>query len=580
MHTNYNGITFTSRMHTQKTKQLNQWAWIISCIIMMLHFIPYLILWDEAYIRLHDTLEGEWIWLDILKKSGVAWKIDPQATIPQVMNGIPRNAFPTAYNFNYLFVEIFGTYTGYILNRTFIHLFGFYSMYVFLKNHIVIGEQRRYIVVLISLAFSLVPVFSVFGITVMGQPLLLHVFLNILTRRSTPLNWLYLCIFPLYSSLVWAAMPIILSLVIIGIHHYIKHKTISFKFILGIHILIGVYIISNLSMFLLMLQPGNFIPHRVAYNFYIDKPPQLFNSILDALMHFLINHYHVGTFLTLPILLAVLVSTRYRSMKFQAMVIIYFIIAISLFQGFYSFIEYYLGSQINFLRSFRLNRFSILLPALWLIAFAISLSQMYNSLVFRKLIMPFLIAQVLIILSANDEIIHNYRTILGVQRFPTFKQYMAEEQFDAIKKHIGKELASYRVVGLGFCPTITQYNGFYTLDSYQTIYDLNYKKAFRKIIEAELKKNDSIRYYFDGWGNRCYLYCSELGKDFSSFMISKYQNKKILNLEINTEALKSLGGNFVISSAEIVNPEKTGLKLEKVFEEKNSWWKLYLYSVI
>lgn len=576
----YNGITFEPCMQTPKTKQLNQWAWIISGIIMMIHFIPYLFLWDDAYIRLHDTLEGEWIWLDILKKSGVAWEISPKASIPQVMNGIPRNAFPTAYNFNYLFVEIFGTYTGYILNRVFIHLFGFYSMYIFLKNHVAVGEQRRYIVVLVSLAFSLVPVFSVFGITVMGQPLLLHVFLNIMNHRATFWNWIYLCIFPLYSSLVWASLPVILCLIVIGIYYYTKNKTISFQFILGLIILTGIYVVSNFSMFILMLQPGKFIPHRVAYNFYIEKPPQFLNSIVDALMHFLINHYHVGTFLTLPILLAVLVSTRYRSMKFQALVLIYIIIAISLFQGFYSFIEYYLGSQINFLRSFRLNRFSILLPTLWLIAFAISLSQMYNSLVFRKLILPFLMGQVLIILSANDEVIHNYRTLLGMQRFPTFKQYMAEEQFDAVKTYIGKDLASYRVVSLGYCPTITQYNGFYTLDSYQTIYDLNYKKAFRKIIEKELKKNDAIRYYFDGWGNRCYIYSSELGKDFSSYMVSKYENKKILNLEINTEALKTLGGNFVISSAEIVNPEKTGLQLEKVFEDKNSWWKLYLYSVI
>jgi hypothetical protein len=226
-----------------------------------------------------------------------------------------------------------------------------------------------------------------------------------------------------------------------------------------------------------------------------------------------------------------------------------------------------------------MNRFSILLPTLWLSSFAISLSQMYNSSVFRKLIYPFLVSQVLIIMSGNDEIIHNYRTLLGMQKFPTFKQYMAEDQFEAIKNYIGKDPSSYRVVGLGFCPTITQYNGFYTLDSYQTIYDLNYKKAFRKIIERELKKNDQIRYYFDGWGNRCYLYSSELGKGFSSFMVNKYENKKIHNLDINTEALKSLGGNFVISSAEIVNHKEIGLIFERSFENEQSWWKLYLYSI-
>lgn len=566
-------------MSNKNTLLNTRWAWIITSIVMSLHFIPYLILGDDAYIRLHDTLEGEWIWLHIVKKSGVAWSLSPDAVIAQVMNGIPRNAFPSAYNFNYLMVEIFGTYWGYIVNRTFIHLFGFSSMYILLRNHFANGEQRNYIAILASLAFSLVPVFSVFGITLFGQPLLLHVFLNLIKDKAKPWYWIYLCIYPFYSSLVWAALPVIALLITVGLYHFFNKKNISLKYFIGITILIGCFIAANLSMFILIFNPGNFVPHRIAYNLYLEKPPQLLDALIESMLHFFINHYHVGTFLTLPILLSILLSAKYRSYKFQSLTLVYVIIAICLFQGFYSFIEYYLGSYFNFLRSFRMNRFSILLPTLWLSSFAISLSQMYNSSVFRKLIYPFLVSQVLIIMSGNDEIIHNYRTLLGMQKFPTFKQYMAEDQFEAVKNYIGKDPSSYRVVGLGFCPTITQYNGFYTLDSYQTIYDLNYKKAFRKIIERELKKNDQIRYYFDGWGNRCYLYSSELGKGFSSFMVNKYENKKIHNLDINTEALKSLGGNFVISSAEIVNHKEIGLIFERSFENEQSWWKLYLYSI-
>jgi hypothetical protein len=495
------------------------------------------------------------------------------------MNGIPRNALPSAYNFNYLLVEIFGTYWGYIFNRTIVHVFGFFSMYILLRNHFACGEQRKYIAILVSLAYSLVPAFSVFGITLFGQPLLLHVFLNFIKDRAQLWNWIYLIVYPFYSSLVWASLPICVSLIVIGLYHYFHKNNISLKYLLGICILISGFIAANLSMFMLIFQPGNFIPHRIAYNLYLEKPPQLWDSVLESMLHFFINHYHVGTFLTLPILLAILLSAKYRSTKFQSLILIYIIIGICLFQGFYSFIEYYAGYHIHFLRSFRMNRFSILLPTLWLSAFAISLSHMYNSSIFRKLIYPFLISQVLIIMSGNDEIIHNYRTMLGIQKFPTFKQYMAEAQFNAIKNYIGKEPSTYRVIGLGFCPTITQYNGFYTLDSYQTIYDLNYKLKFRKIIERELNKNDKIRYYFDGWGNRCYLFTSELGKDFSSYMVSKFQNKKIHHLDINTEALKSLGGNYVISSAEIENHKEIGLSFERIFENEQSWWKLYLYSI-
>jgi hypothetical protein len=33
-------------------------------------FLPYLILGKDSYIRIHDTLEGELVWLHILRESG------------------------------------------------------------------------------------------------------------------------------------------------------------------------------------------------------------------------------------------------------------------------------------------------------------------------------------------------------------------------------------------------------------------------------------------------------------------------------------------------------------------------------
>ena len=121
------------------------------------------------------------------------------------------------------------------------------------------------------------------------------------------------------------------------------------------------------------------------------------------------------------------------------------IITVSFIQGFYPFFEYWLGDNITIIKSLRLNRFSILLPFLWLFAFAVSLAKMNASKVLRPLVFPLLIAQLFLALAGNDELLHNYRMLTGHQKFPGYENYMAPKQFEAIKEYIGKPLSSYRV---------------------------------------------------------------------------------------------------------------------------------------
>src|SRR5699024_9806710 len=78
------------------------------------------------------------------------------------------------------------------------------------------------------------------------------------------------------------------------------------------------------------------------------------------------------------------------------------------------------------------------------------------------------------------------------------------------KSYIGKETDTYKVGSAGLYPSIALYNGFYCIDGYSNNYSLEYKHEFRKIIENELNKNESLKAYFDDWGNRCYLFSSEI----------------------------------------------------------------------
>ncbi len=129
----------------------------------------------------------------------------------------------------------------------------------------------------------------------------------------------------------------------------------------------------------------------------------------------------------------------------------------------------------------------------------------------------------------------------------------------------------------GMYPSVAEFNGFYTLGAYLNNYSLSYKLQFREIIVRELDKNAALRGYFDGWGNRCYVFSSELG---DNELCSESGHYVLHNLELNTAQLRSMGGEYVISAAYIENSDRHGLRLEKVFTSNTSFWELYLYYVL
>ncbi|MCK4695469.1 MAG: hypothetical protein KAT74_06890, partial [Candidatus Cloacimonetes bacterium] len=169
----------------------------------------------------------------------------------------------------------------------------------------------------------------------------------------------------------------------------------------------------------------------------------------------------------------------------------------------------------------------------------------------------------------------------------TYKEFFSEKLFYEINDFIGRPQNEYRVVSLGIHPSIAQYNGFYTLDSYQNNYLLDYKDKFRKVIEKELGKSQAGKRWFDEWGNRCYLFSSELQPRLSEispwpvfFENIKEKENKIHNLEINSQALKELGGKYIFSTYEILNTRENDLELLNIFEREDSPWRIYLYKVV
>ena len=551
-------------------------AWYIALVVTILHFLPYILYPGNAYIRIHDTLEGEWIWLDILDKSNTAVDFNPSTKVEQVMNGLPRSAMPTGISVMMLLVNMFGTYWGYIINYCMVHLIGFAAMYFFLQTHIFKREDDKPLIIYVSLIFSLIPVYSPFGLSVMSQPTLIHIFILALKNQARYYHYILLVLFPFYSSLVWMGIPLIMLLGLFWMYKMIKYRMIFPQYILGIIILTISYALVNINMFQLMLfPPEGFISHRKEYNLYLLNPPKLGGAMADFAHQIFTMHYHVGTTLTLPILILGIIVYKSRHPFFKKLFIL--VISIVVFQAFYGYFEYYIGSHIDFIQSFRFNRFNIVLPTIWLAALALIYREMQQSDFLKKLISISVFTLIITTSLGNDELLHNYRRIFGTYHLPPFKTYMATSEFDEIKKSIGKNPFQYRVAALGMNTAILQYNGFYTLDGLQSVYDLNYKKKFRKVFAAEIEKDLLLKWYFDGWGNRCYIFSSELGIDWISNKVD-YSTYSSYNIELNGQAFKDLGGEYIISPYKFIFTNQS-FSLVQQFNSKEWYWNLYLYKV-
>ncbi|MEH6940165.1 DUF6044 family protein, partial [Bacillus sp. JJ664] len=231
-----------------------------------------------------------------------------------------------------------------------------------------------------------------------------------------------------------------------------------------------------------------------------------------------------------------------------------------------------LKEQFQLLNTFNFARFHFLRPMIIYLMFATGCYLLWQKGKYGQYFVKlWLFIQMILLITSNEEIVYR------VYGTPNFNEFYAEKQFKKIEKYIGKPKTDYRVASIGLHPAISQYNGFYTIDTYNNFYPLKYKHQFRNIIANELDKNPQLQRYFDQWGGRCYIFVAELGKKYD---YEKDSNKEVKNLQLNTKEFKNMGGQYIFSAVPIKNAMQNGMKLMKTFDDQQSAWKIYLYEVI
>lgn len=545
---------------------------ILALLIIALWVAPYFILGENAHMRITDNMDSNIAWYKVLMNSGQLFG-SINANIPQIINGqLSRNAM---YSEFYGIVELFRFFpseTAYGLNQTISRLIAFLGMYLLLKKYVVKEEKQGIIRVGAALTFALTPFWANGMDSTLGMPLALWALLNLRNREQKGVSILTLTLLPFYSTFMLGFFFFLSAMGVFWLVDVIRTKTSQWRLFLSIAYMTLIYLAIEYRDIVGLI----FSKEKTNRSEFFESKNSFAATIRLIFKNYVVGHYQDQTlyeFVILPIaFIALAIVIMQKSWK-QEKLFIGLHLANFLLSVWYAFWWYKgwvpLKEKISILNTFNFSRYHYLRPLIIYILFAVSLQILWRlNKRWRYAAIVCIILQLAVLIPSNEQI--EYRNS------PSFSQFYAVNEFNEIKKFIGKPVQDYRVVSIGLHPAVAQYNGMYTLDTYNNFYPLSYKHQFRKIIAPELAKSKTLESYFDQWGGRCYIFDSELGKHY---MYSKNSKKVIRHLDLNIQALKQMGGNYVLSAIPIENAKENDLQLEKIFVRNDAYWKIYLYQV-
>lgn len=549
---------------------------VISIILLIICFIPIFIQGERSWILVHDNLDSEFVYLHLLKQSNNLFPFNSSGVVPQVFNGLDANFFHSEFSFIRLLFWLLPSFWAYVINSLLVRIIGVVGMQLLITTYFKSSDIPPLLTVFISLSFGLLPIYSLYGLSVMGQPILAWCFLNLRLKVKVYISLIIVFLFAFYTHFAMSAPFLLTAVFLFAIGHILFNKEVSPIYFIGLGVLFIGFFLSNyltIQGFIFNDVPS----HREDWHFKAKSVPEIFGIFINTLIS---GQYHSSKLVTLPILLfGFFISLRKPKNSKGIRIIIISILIICLFNSVYDNIAVLLESQFHILTKFRFNRFTFLLPFLFFLLLIKCFSFFPDM---KKTIVTVSLIFFIFNLNLNAEIKFNAANLIldktRTENQTNFSEFYSKDLFEEVNQYIGLPKEEYRVVSLGIHPSVSQFNGFYTLDSYQNNYPKSYKKKFRRVIEKELEKNEELKSYYDSWGSRCYLFSSEL-KETCFLNCKKTDYVSVNHLDINTFVLYQMGCKYLFSAVYISNAKDLHLTFTKSFENNESPYKIYLYKL-
>ena len=550
---------------------------------LAVHYVIPLIFIGQVVINIHDNLEIGVVYDHIISK---IYKGDAESVSYFLSGEIKwyylQKLFYPINILHYVLNDEFFYFTNDILKK----LLPYFSFYLLAKSLKITKFNSALGGILYS---TIINIHTPLGF---GLPLLPYILYLLINKNSLDKkHYLVLFLIGLNSSLVQDIFAFIL---LIPLSLVLRKKNFNLDIYIKVFSVIIIAIVLS-SLHLIIGSLSEIAIHRVDFALRHDLIFSFIDSLKGVFFGLQFNNFIFIFKIPLIILFAILLTTSFFSRQKNMKLIFYFIIFILFLKSIFgsNLIDNFFIGALNILKGFNFTRVDKILPLAFALLFILYISILENknlkkflyvlsffSVISVQLMTPLPeIGQYFLknnmqlnkfyetkksilennytqafklIFNAknyiNDEIKFNYTTN------KTFDNYYKFKDYNFIKNIVKNS----RVMSVGLDPMVAVMNNIRVIDGYHTIYPLNYKIKFRKIIERELENNIKLKNYYDNWGSRVYAFYSD-------------QN----NLMLNFQYAKKLGADYVISKFPIKNSE-----LKMVCYKCNNSNQIFLYRIL
>lgn len=583
-------------------------------VVMLM--IPGMILGENAVITYHDQLDGEMIAYILQAKH-----LLDNGILPEFMDGASKTALmPPAPACVLLFLS--GHYLAALwLMQIAGCIVGYVGMYLLAAD--VTGKKIP--AVLAGVLYASIPFLPVYGLSQYGIPMLLWCVLRLRRGEGIIISYVYAAVLALNSSLVLAGFAMLLTLAAVMVSDIVRYGVkdgmtkVRYPAGMWVIMLVG-YVLTNFTLITQIMGMGDMsVSHKAEYALV---PENLGNGWLTGLLYGgqHSQDYHLSFILAAVLtIVSFTACSAYWKKNFKQSIsetglrnirIMYLIFICNLcLSGAAALWNSETGVRIRTnmgaAGAFQMDRLLWLCPCLWYMMLACNLAviiELWNAAKEcngsgeRKYAGAFVgvCAGICCALTVgatcvsgfnilkNSDFKSNVRKLIESE-YPamSYGDYYAIGVMEQVEEFIREtkelEQSEYRVVSLGIDPAAALYHGFYCLDGYSNNYSLEYKHSFRNIIAPALEVSDYLRDYYDNWGNRCYVF----GSECPGYYTIEKNGFYFSHLEMDAEALRNMGGDYLLSAAYIANAQDLGLTLlrDEPFQTEDSYYRIFIYEV-
>lgn len=275
------------------------------------YLAPYFRLGEGVHVTIFDQLDSMFIDNRVLSLSGQILA-SPNAIVANLAGGIPRAFLPSPLYIPVWLTDICGPFTAFVANQVIIRLAAYVGMHRLLTRHVMTDADSLVPATLASVAFALLPFYSLFGLSVAGQPLIASAFLTVRRGDATWRDWGIICGIPFYSV---AAFSGVFTACLVGgvwLFDLLRRHSGTTRLAAAIGAFVIVSAIVDYQL-IISLFNGTVVSHRVEIKPVVPTVAAAYDS---GFLNFLYGQEHVPSLqrkIILPAVLFALVLLSFRT---------------------------------------------------------------------------------------------------------------------------------------------------------------------------------------------------------------------------------------------------------------------------